>query len=244
MRPAPVWKVKTGHGAKPAVPPEKIFLNRACTAWPMMTGKIGGARGEGRTTLTTVEKIDPIAERRHEDDRRLLRLEAIAAQYYDRLVRFFRLRTGSQNDAKDLTQDAFAKLSATDLDQVHAPGPFLYATATNLLRDRARSRLAREAALTGQADFDRLIDPGPLAERALAGKEQLAVLETALLELPPKCRAVLVLYRYDEMSHRAIADRLGISVSMVEKYLKRALDHCRRRLSEANGEPSIRKPAA
>jgi RNA polymerase sigma-70 factor (ECF subfamily) len=209
-----------------------------------MIGNNSVALREGRTTLTTVEKIDPSGEDADGDARRLIRLEAIATQYYGRLTSFFRLRTGSQTDARDLAQDAFAKLSAANLDHVHAPGPFLYATANNLLRDRARSRLAREAALTGEADFERLIDPKPLAEQALAGKQQLAILEAALLELPPKCRAVLVLYRFDDLSHRAIADRLGISVSMVEKYLKRALDHCRRRVHEANGEPCERKPAA
>jgi RNA polymerase sigma factor (sigma-70 family) len=192
--------------------------------------------------LTSVEKIDAVGGHAHDEDRRLLRLEAIAVQYYGRLVRFFRLRTGSQDVARDLAQDAFAKLSAVDLDRVQSPGPFLYATASNLLRDRARSRMARDAAVTGPADFDRLICPRPQAEQALAGKEQLAVLEAALLELPPKCRAVLVLYRFDELSHRAIADCLGISVSMVEKYLKRAQNHCRRRLDEANRErPPMRK---
>ena len=193
--------------------------------------------------MTSVEKIDAVGGHAHDEDRRLLRLEAIAVQYYGRLVRFFRLRTGSQDVARDLAQDAFAKLSAVDLDRVQSPGPFLYATASNLLRDRARSRAARDAAVTGPADFDRLICPQPQAEQALAGKEQLAVLESALLELSPKCRAVLALYRFDELSHRAIADRIGISVSMVEKYLKRAQDHCRRRLEEANGErPPMRTP--
>jgi RNA polymerase sigma-70 factor (ECF subfamily) len=186
--------------------------------------------------LTSIEKIDAVDGSDHDQNRRLLRLEAIAEQYYGRLVRFFRIHTGSQDVAADLTQDAFLKLSAVDLDQVRSPGPFLYATASNLLLDRARSRSARDAAITGAADFDRLICPKPRAEQVLAGREQLAVLEAALLELSPKSRAVLVLYRFDELSHRAIADRLGISVSMVEKYLKRALDHCRRRLEEANGE--------
>lgn len=194
--------------------------------------------------MTSVEKIDAAGGHPHDEDRRLLRLEAIAAQYYGRLVQFFRLRTGSQDDATDLAQDAFARLSAVDLDRVQLPGPFLYATASNLLRDRARSRSMRDAAITGPADFDRLICPQPHAEQALAGKEQLAVLESALLELPPKCRAVLVLYRFDELSQRAIADRLGISVSMVEKYLKRAQDHCRRRLEEANAASPMRKPGS
>lgn len=199
--------------------------------------------------MATIEKIASVAgpEReinRLDRDYRVLRLEHIAERYYEKLVNFFRKRTESQDDAADLAQDVFMKLSAADLDRVRAPGPFLFATARNLLRDRARSRSTRDMAATISADLDVLACPRPHPERALTGKEQLAVLEGALRELHPKCRAVLVLYRFDELSHRAIADRLGISVSMVEKYLKRAQDHCRRRLEEANGEEQpARKPA-
>jgi RNA polymerase sigma-70 factor (ECF subfamily) len=43
-----------------------------------------------------------------------------------------------------------------------------------------------------------------------------------------------VLFHFDELSQREIADRLGISVSMVEKYVKQAVTHCEARLDELN----------
>ena len=39
--------------------------------------------------------------------------------------------------------------------------------------------------------------------------------------------------RFDEVSYKRIADRLGISVSMVEKYMSRALAHLRKRIAQA-----------
>jgi RNA polymerase sigma-70 factor (ECF subfamily) len=44
------------------------------------------------------------------------------------------------------------------------------------------------------------------------------------------------LFHFDGLSQRDIADRLRISVSMVEKYVKQALSHCEKRLKELNFE--------
>jgi RNA polymerase sigma-70 factor (ECF subfamily) len=168
--------------------------------------------------------------------RRVAELNGIAVRYYDRLVRFLKRRSSSTEDAADLAQDAFARLSAVDLAQVREPGSFLFTTALNLLRDRARSAQARHAALTIPAEDAQLICPAPHAESVLDGEQRLRSLEAALRELSPKCRAVFVLFHFDDLSQREIADRLRISVSMVEKYVKHAMSHCRQRLDELNGE--------
>ena len=94
----------------------------------------------------------------------------------------------------------------------------------------------RHAAYTVPAEETQLICPAPHAERVLDGEQQLRVLEAALRELSPKCRAVFVLFHFDGLSQRDIADRLRISVSMVEKYVKQALSHCEKRLKELNVE--------
>lgn len=178
-------------------------------------------------------KCDPGKDCAH---RRLGELNLIAARYYDRLVRFLKRRSSSTEDAADLAQDTFARLSAVDLGQIREPGPFLFTTALNLLRDRARSAHARHAALTVSTEDAQLVCPAPHAERVLDGEQRVRSLESALRELSPKCRAVFVLFHFDGLSQREIADRLRISVSMVEKYVKQAMSHCQQRLDELNGD--------
>jgi RNA polymerase sigma-70 factor (ECF subfamily) len=39
--------------------------------------------------------------------------------------------------------------------------------------------------------------------------------------------------RVNGLSHTEVADRLGVSKSLVEKYLARLVQHCRARLREA-----------
>jgi RNA polymerase sigma factor (sigma-70 family) len=168
--------------------------------------------------------------------RRGVELNRIALRYYDSLVRFFKRRSSSTEDAADLAQDTFVRLSAVDLGQVRKPASFLFTTALNLLRDRARSSQARNEAFSMPAEEAQLVCPAPHAERILDGEQRLRVLEEALWELSPKCRAVFVLFHFDEMSQREIADRLRISVSMVEKYVKQAVTHCEARLKELSAE--------
>jgi RNA polymerase sigma factor (sigma-70 family) len=168
--------------------------------------------------------------------RRGVELDRIATRYYDRLVRFFKRRNNSVEDAADLTQDTFARLWSADLQQIRKPESFLFTTAMNLLRDRARSAQARHAALSVPAEEAQLICPAPQAERVLDGEQRMRVLETALRELSPKCRAVFVLFHFDGLSQRDIATELRISVSMVEKYVKQAVGHCQTRLNELSCE--------
>jgi RNA polymerase sigma factor (sigma-70 family) len=163
-------------------------------------------------------------------------LEHIARQYYDRLLRFLKRRNQSTEDAADLAQDTFARLSSTDLRQIRKPESFLFTTALNLLRDQARSAQTRNAAFTVPAEETQLVCPAPQAERVLDGQQRMGVVESALRELSPKCRAVFVLFHFDGLSQRDIADRLRISVSMVEKYVRQATNHCQKRLDELNQE--------
>ncbi len=159
-----------------------------------------------------------------------MELNRIADRYYDRLVRFFKRRSSSTEDAADLAQDTFARLWSTDLRQIQKPESFLFTTALNLLRDRARSAQARHAALSVPAEEEQLVCPAPQAERVLDGEQQMQVLEAALGELSPKCRAVFEQFHFEERSQKDIADEQGISVSMVEKYVRQAVNA----LSEAS----------
>jgi RNA polymerase sigma factor (sigma-70 family) len=160
----------------------------------------------------------------------------MASRYYGRLVRFLKRRSSSAEDAADLAQDTFARLSSADLRQVEKPESFLFTTALNLLRDRARSAQVRHEAFSVPAEETQLICPAPHAERVLEGEQRMSVVEAALRELSPKCRAVFVLFHFDGMTQREIATQLRVSVSMVEKYVKQAVSHCERRLNELNAE--------
>jgi len=97
----------------------------------------------------------------------------MAIRYYDRLVRFLTRRSSSAEDAADLAQDTFARLSSADLREIRKPESFLFTTALNLLRDQARSAQARHAARTLPVEEMQLTCPAPQAEQVLDSEQRL-----------------------------------------------------------------------
>ncbi len=58
--------------------------------------------------------------------------------------------------------------------------------------------------------------------------DDIAMLESALRTLPPRCRKVMVLRTFEGLSYKEIAERMGISVNTVETQLARGLNRCRK----------------
>jgi len=155
--------------------------------------------------------------------------EELARQYGTDLVRFIARRLRSETDARDLAQEAYLRLlSMKRHDLIREPRPYLYRIAANILYE---FELKRKADVLGQTrwleEHRDDVDPGEMETLHLRG-----VLESVLQQLSPKCRAVLILHRRDRMTYEEIGSRIGISTSMVKKYLAQALQHCREHLDE------------
>jgi RNA polymerase sigma-70 factor (ECF subfamily) len=127
--------------------------------------------------------------------------------------------------AEELMQEAFVRLLSAKRTHLESPRGFLFRTAQNLALDHVRrARRVSIFQLDDQpADF--FADKTPSAEETLAAREELAFMRAVLLELPPKCRQAFLLVRLEELSHREAAEELGISPTMVRKYLARAITH-------------------
>ena len=106
------------------------------------------------------------------------------------------------------------------------PRAYLYRMAENLLHDRRRTagwRTSREEAwVAAQLGATREADGRPSAERELIAREELRLITAALAALPDRTLRIFRLYRLDGLRQREIALELGISVSSVEKHLRRA----------------------
>lgn len=159
-----------------------------------------------------------------------------AWRYRSALVRYFLLHLGNREDAEDLAQEVFVRF----VQQKSAPSivnteAYLFRIAANLLRDRFRRNKTHHV----QAHFpidecagERLGEV-PSEERVYEEQERLHAFLQALEALPPRCRAVFLLQRYEGMSYSAVAQHLGISVSAVEKHMMKALLHFDARLDLA-----------
>lgn len=148
------------------------------------------------------------------------------------MLHFLRRRTGNIETATDLVQDLFLRLASirTILPDRNQARAYIFRMASNIAIDRARVEARRSEILRG---VDILFqDAAPDPEALAVSRDEIRRVDQALEELPPKCREVLVLARVHGLSHKEIAARLHVSVSLVEKYQLRALRHCRDRLAE------------
>lgn len=159
----------------------------------------------------------------------------LALRHRPALVRYLLHHGQSREDAEDMAQDALVRLTQkyphADIANVEA---YLIRIASNLLRDRHRRDQSHHTAghVTLDEVPDEMADEVPSSERVYEDKERLRAFLEALDALPSRCRHIFVLQRFEGLTYSAIARRLEISVSTVEKDMMRALQHLDTRLGE------------
>ena len=158
------------------------------------------------------------------------------------LLRLLVARLGNRADAEDALQDIWLKLdhSVEVTPAVAQPAAYLYRMAANLAADRRIAATRSGARDTAWLDVQPDAQEQPTAERALLGRERLAALEAALAAMPERMSAALRMYRVEELPQKQIAERLGMTLSGVEKLLRRAVKeiHVYRTMDEAEtGDP-------
>ena len=109
------------------------------------------------------------------------------------------------------------------------PSAYLYKTGANLMLDRLRQE-RRGAARDGAWREMRSITAGgedvadePAADDALASRQRLQRLATAVDGLPPQMQRAFRLHKLDGLSHAETARKMAISISAVEKHISAAL---------------------
>lgn len=143
-----------------------------------------------------------------------------------RLRRFVRAFVESREDAEDVIQEAYLRvLSYSETHDVEHPERLLFSTARNLAVDARRRQKTRDRTAAHLAVLEACAFDWPAADEVVDARQRLMRVETAIAQLPPRCRQVFLLHRLDGMSYSKIAAHCGISVSAVEKHIARACLH-------------------
>lgn len=152
------------------------------------------------------------------------------------LIRFLTRLLGCEDAAQDVAQDTYLRFHAyREPETIHHPRAYLFKIARNLALDQiARERTARNSIQreTGEDTLPESFRPDAVVET----QQRWRIIAAALNELPRACREAFVMNKLRGMTHGQIAVRLGVSKSMVEKHLMRAMARCcRDRLREDSG---------
>lgn len=152
--------------------------------------------------------------------------------YYRELVCFLNAKLGNLQVAEDVVHDAYVRVLERSSDvPIEQPRAFLYRTALNLVIDGHRRNALRQVESLDVLDSEeRFFSPSP--QLSLDHGQRLELLQRALAELPSLCRESFLLRKLEGLSHPEIAERLGISRSLVEKHIVNAMKHCRVRVRQ------------
>ena len=153
-------------------------------------------------------------------------LDRLFREYHAPLVRYLTRCLGDRDQAEELAQETF--VHALRQEQIASERSWLFAVATNLVRDEGRKtarRRQRLLVLAEQEKSEAVQDPEPTSmERA----EDAAAARRAVDALSERDRDALLM-REEGLDYHEIAAALGLSVGSVGTTLARA----RRRLVEA-----------
>lgn len=136
------------------------------------------------------------------------------------LMQFLQHNWRNRSDIVDLRQEVYVRVFEAARKEIpEHPRQFVFSTARNLLIDHIR----REQVIPIEAMADpgglsvALDEPGP--DRATMARDELRKLQSALDQLPPRCREAFVLGKIEGLSGQEIAVRMGVTESAVSRHL-------------------------
>ncbi|SFK69421.1 RNA polymerase sigma factor [Methylocapsa palsarum] len=159
-------------------------------------------------------------------------LEDLFALSRRELLQILTRRVGAQ-DAPDLVQETYLRLLRhQETAPIEEPRAFLHTIAINLARDYRRRRRTQQKHIDLGFDPEALPSAAPQSEQQIEANDRMRRLLDAVEDLPPRCRQVLIMRRFEDLHQTEIAARLGISRNMVEKHLRLALHRLQSALNQ------------
>ena len=153
-------------------------------------------------------------------------VQNLYSDHHGWLVNWLRRRLRDTDNAADLAQDTFLYVLGKPEQVTHLrePRAWLSTIAKGLLIDRFRRHKVEQAYLQALAHLPEQQMPAP--EERLILLETLTRIDALLDGLKPNVRTAFLLSRLEGFGYQAIAERLGVSLSSVEKYMATAIRHC------------------
>lgn len=136
----------------------------------------------------------------------------------------------SQEEAEDIIQDLFATLWARrdELTNLESLSGYLYTSVRNKVLDFISRSQVRKGYIE---DLQHFIDTKVAVTDHLVRENMLREhIEAEIAELPEKMREVFVMSRKLHLSHREIADKLGLSEKTVKNQVNNSLKILRKNL--------------
>lgn len=145
-------------------------------------------------------------------------------QYHTALCSFSYKIVNDRHAANDIVQDVFIGVwkNRGTLDWTTPMKSYLFKSTSN----RSISWLEKSKKTVSIQSLK--VEPSvPNIEKAVLAKEVKAKIKGAVEKLPPKCKTIFILSRYQNLKYKQIAEYLDISIKTVENQMGIALSRIR-----------------
>ena len=145
--------------------------------------------------------------------------QALYERLHPDVYRFALFLTGDPSRAEDLAADTFVRAwIARDRIELATVRAYLLTITKNLYRDQLR----KGRPVAALEDEETLVDPGPAPDVQVQHALTLASVRTRLRQVSRGDRQALLMFVARGMSHREIANALGVSIGAVKSRIFRA----------------------
>jgi RNA polymerase sigma-70 factor (ECF subfamily) len=155
--------------------------------------------------------------------------QLVFRKHYENLCKYAYTIVKDADDAKDVVQALFMKMweKKDGLVITNTLKAYLYKAVHNLCINKLEHKKVR---LKFQSrDHSRIAE----AQQPEVFPDELELkIKTIIQNLPPQCRTIFMMSRYEEMKYAEIAAALGISVNTIENQVSKALRILRDNLRE------------
>ncbi len=130
-------------------------------------------------------------------------------------------------DVEDLVQESCARMvRAREAGPIGSARALLFTTARHLALDAVRrQRVVRFEVLTDEATSSVLADETDIVE-TISRQQELELLTKAIQSLPDRARQVFTLRTAYGLTQKQVAEKLGVSLSTVEKQMAQGIRLC------------------
>lgn len=189
------------------------------------------------------------------DEELMLRVQDGQSECFDLLVDRYKIRLfnylfrmlADRDEAEEIAQEAFVKayIHAGKYKTIAKFSTWLYTIATNLVRNKMRSRSRAPQIFSlwskgrNDGDEERLIeipDSGRSPEETINDAELSEIINQAIQKIPDKYRTSFVLREINQLSYEEIAATTGLKLGTVRSRINRARNYFRQIL-----EPVLEK---
>ncbi|MES2697197.1 MAG: sigma-70 family RNA polymerase sigma factor [Verrucomicrobiota bacterium] len=130
-------------------------------------------------------------------------------------------------DVEDVVQESYLRFwRMRAVGPIRSARALLFKVARHVAIDVLRHRRASPIAAVPNLAEVPVMDPARSAFDVAALNDEVALLAEALETLPPRCREIVVLRKFQHLSQKEVAAQLGIAEETVQEQVYRGLRKC------------------